>query len=203
MALGAKQHHLARARVFGLVGIVGLVCGGPAILHHLSVSTTPHERMGFLMEGAYTIAVLTVLARSAMQFRRGAGFGTPVVVVDRAPTIGQPLQLSVSVPTRFEGTVDLGTRLKCEAKDTRLFNISEENPDRVLLEQDFPLAQSQRVTKGGAISGTVELAFPDQAPPSTPVDSGDRMHVVWSLILTATGSGGRKAETEYILSVVG
>ena len=82
------------------------------------------------------IAVLTVLARSAIQFRRGYGFGTPVVTVDRSPTIGQPLQLNISVPTRFTGTVHLKACLKCEAKDTRLFNLSEENPPKVLLEQN-------------------------------------------------------------------
>ena len=90
IALGAKKHHLTGARVFGVVGLIGLICGGPAILHHLTVSTSPHERMGFLLEGAYGIAVLTVLARSAMQFRQGSGFGTPVVTMDRSPTIGQP-----------------------------------------------------------------------------------------------------------------
>jgi hypothetical protein len=62
------------ARVFVIVGIIGLICGSPAILHHVMVSTSPHERMGFLMEGAYGIAVPIVLARSAMQFRRGYGF---------------------------------------------------------------------------------------------------------------------------------
>ena len=41
MALGAKQHHLTRARVLGIVGIIGFVCGAPAILHHLMVSTRP------------------------------------------------------------------------------------------------------------------------------------------------------------------
>jgi hypothetical protein len=120
LALGAKQHHLTRARVLGMVGVIGLICGAPAILHHLLVSTSPHERMGFLLEGAFGIAVLTVLVRSAMQFRRGYGFGTPVVTCKQSPTIGQPLQLNVSVPTRFTGTVDLNVSLKCEAQDTKL-----------------------------------------------------------------------------------
>lgn len=201
-ALGAKQHHLTRARVLGIVGLTGLFCGAPAILHHLMVSTPPHERMGFLLEGAYGIAVLTVLARSAIQFRRGGGFGTPVVTVDRSPTVGQPLQLNISVPTRFNGTAHLNARLKCEAKDTRLFNLSEEKPTTVLVEQDFLLAKSKPVTKDGETTGTVELVIPDHMPASTPIDSGERIHVVWSLILTAEGSGRRKAETEYILSVV-
>jgi hypothetical protein len=148
--------------------------------------------MGFLMEGAYGVAVLTVLARSAVQFRRGYGFGTPVVTIDRSPTIGQPLQLNVSVPTRFKGTVHLNARLKCEAKDTRLFNLSEENPNTVLVEQDFLLAKSKPVIKDGEITGTAELVVPDHMPASTPVDSGERTHVVWSLILTAEGSGRRK-----------
>lgn len=202
IALGAKQHHLTRARVFGVVGIIGLIFGAPAILHHLEVSTSPHERMGFLLEGAYGIAVLTVLARSAMQFRQGYGFGTPVVTIDRSPTIGQPLPFNISVPTRFNGTVDLNACLKCEAKDTRLFNISEANPDTVLAERDCLLAKSKPVTKDGEITGTAELIIPDHLPPSTPVDSGERTHIVWSLILTAEGSGGRKSETEYILSVL-
>lgn len=202
IALGAKQHHLTRARVLRIVGVIGLACGAPAILHHLMVSTPPHERMGFLLEGAYAIAVLTVLARSALQFRRGYGFGTPVVTVDRSPLIGQSLRLNVAVPTRFSGTAHLNARLKCEAKDTRLFNISEENPDTVLLEQDFPLADPAPVTRDGEITGTAELVIPDHAPPSTPVDAAEQTHVVWSLILTADGTGGRKAETEYILSVL-
>ena len=201
MVLGAKQHHLARARVLGIVGIIGLVCGGPAILHHLLVSTAPHERMGFLLEGAFGIAVLTALARSAMRFRQGAGFGTPMVALDHSPMIGQPLQFNVSVPTRYSGTAHLNARLKCEAKDTRLFNVSEENPDKVLLDQHHRLAESMPVSKNGEIAGSVELIIPDHLPPSTPVDSGERTHTVWSLILTAEGSGGRKAETEYILPV--
>ncbi len=201
MALGATQHHLTRARVLGIIGIVGLICGGPAILHHLMVSTSPHERMGFLLEGAFGIAVLVVLARSAMLFRQGYGFGTPEVTMDRSPTIGQSLQLNISVPTRFTGAVDLNARLKCEAKDIRLFNFSEEDPNTVLMERDFVLARSEPVVKGGEVTGTVELAFPGHMPPSTPVDSGERTHLVWSLVLTAAGSGGRKAETEYILSV--
>jgi len=202
MALGAKQHHLARARVLGIVGIIGLICGAPAILHHLMVSTAPHERMGFLLEGAFGIAVLTALARSAMRFRQGVGFGTPVVAVDRSPTIGRPLQLNVSVPTRFNGTAHLNARLKCEAKDTRLFNFSEEKPNTVLVQQDCLLAKSKPVSKDGEIAGTAELIISDHMPPSTPIDSLERNHVVWSLTLTAEGSGGRKAETEYILSVM-
>ena len=202
IALGAKQHHLTRARVLGMVGIVGLICGAPAILHHLRVSTAPHERMGFLLEGAYGIAVLTVLARSATQFRRGGGFGTPVVTIDRSPTVGQSFQLDICVPTRFNGTVHLNARLKCEAKDTKLFNLSEKDPNTVLVEQDFQLAKSEPATKDGEIAGTAELVIPDHLPPSTPVDSRERTHIVWSLILTAEGSGSRKAETQYILSVV-
>ena len=199
IALGAKQHHLTRARALGIVGVIGLLCGGPAILHHLMVSTPPHERMGFLLEGAYGIAVLTVLARSATQFRRGGGFGTPVVTIDRSPTVGQPFQLNISVPTRFNGTVHLSARLKCEAKDTRLFNLSEKDPNTVLVEQDFQLAKSEPATKDGEIAGTAELVIPDHLPPSTPVDSRERTHIVWSLILTAEGSGSRKAETQYIV----
>ena len=105
------------------------------------------------------------------------------------------------MPTRFNGTADLNVCLKCEAKDTRLFNISEENPNRLLAAQDFQLAKSKPVTMNGQVTETVELVIPDQLPPSTPVDSGERIHVVWSLTLTADGSGGRRAETEYILSV--
>jgi hypothetical protein len=71
-ALDAKQIHLNRARVLGIMGIIGLICGAPAIVHHLMVSTSPHERLGFLMEGAYGIAVLTVLAKSVMQFREAS-----------------------------------------------------------------------------------------------------------------------------------
>jgi hypothetical protein len=41
------------------------------------------------------------------------------------------------------------TRLRCEAKDTRLFDISEENSDTVLLEQEFQLAKSEPVTRDG------------------------------------------------------
>ncbi len=202
LVLGAKQHHLTRARVLGIVGLIGLVCGAPAILHHLMVSTAPHERLGFLVEGAFGIAVLTVLVRSALRFRQGAGFGTPMVALDRSPTIGQPLELDVSVPTRYSGTAHLNARLKCEAKDTRIFNFSEENPDKLLLDQPSLLAESMPVSKGGELAGSVELIIPDHLPPSTPVDSGERTHTVWRLILTAEGSGGRKAETEYILSVV-
>jgi hypothetical protein len=202
LVLSAKQHHLTRARVLGIVGLIGLVCGAPAIVHHLLVSTAPHERMGFLLEGAFGIAVLTALVRSAMRFRQGVGFGTPLVAVDRSPTIGQPLGLDASVPTRYSGTAHLNARLKCEAKDTRLFNISEEDPDKVLLDQPILLAESKPVTKDGELAGSVELNLPDHLPPSTPVDSGDRKHTVWSLILTAEGNGGRKAGTEYILSVV-
>jgi hypothetical protein len=202
IALGARQHHLTRARVLGIVGIVGLIGGAPAILHHLSVSTSPHERMGFLLEGAYGIAVLTVLARSARQFRQGYGFGTPVVAVDRSPTIGQPLQLNLSIPTRFTGTVSLKACLRCEAKDTRLFQFSEENPQAALVDQTLLAIQSEPVTKDGELTRTIDLIIPNHAPPSTPVNSGERTRVVWSLILTAEGSGGRKAETEYILSVL-
>jgi hypothetical protein len=202
IALGARQHHLTRARVLGIVGIIGLICGAPAILHHLSVSTSPHERMGFLVEGAYGIAVLTVLARSARQFRQGYGFGSPVVTMDRSPTIGQPLQLNLSIRTRFTGTVSLNACLRCEAKDTRLFHFSEENPNAVLVDQKLLSIPSEPVTKDGELTRTVDLIIPDHMPPSTPVDSGERTHVVWSLILTAGGSGGRKAETEYVLSVL-
>jgi hypothetical protein len=151
--------------VLGIVGIIGLVCGGPAILHHLLVSTAPHERMGFLIEGAFAIAVLTALARSALGFRTGAGFGMPLAAVDRSPTIGQPLELNVSVPTRYSGTARLNARLKCEAKDTRLFNISEENPDTVLLDQHTLLADSQPVTKGGELARSADLIIPDHLPP--------------------------------------
>jgi hypothetical protein len=202
MVLGAKQHHLARARVLGIVGIIGLVCGGPAIAHHLLVSTSPHERMGFLLEGAFGIAVLTVLAQSALRFRRGYGFGTPVVAVDRSPTIGQPLRLDVSVLTRFHGTASLNACLKCEAQDTRLFSLSEEKPNTALLEEHYPLAPSMPVSKSGEVTGAAELMIPDQLPPSTPAEAGDKTRVVWSLVLTAEGSGGRKAETEYIVPVV-
>ena len=201
-SLGAKQIHLARARMLGIVGILGFICGAPAILHHGMVSTSPHERMGFLIEGAYVIAVLTVLIRSAMQFRRGYGFGTPVVTVDRSPRIGQPLQLKISVPTRFTGTAYVNACLKCEAKDTRLFNISEEKSAEVLLQQNYLLANSQPVTKGGEITGTAELSIPDHIAPSTPADSQERTHTVWNLIVTAEGDSGRQAETEYILPVL-
>lgn len=202
IALRARQHHLARARVFGIMGLVGLICGAPAIIHHLSVSTSPHERMGFLMEGAYAIAVVVALTRSALQFRQGAGFETPVVTIDRSPAIGQPLQVSLSIPTRFAGTVSLNARLKCEAKDTKLFNTSEEDPNTVLVDQKFLSVDSEPVTKNGQLTRTADLIIPDHLPPSTPVDSGERTHVVWSLILAAHGSAGRKAETEYILSVL-
>jgi hypothetical protein len=201
LALGAKQHHLARARVEGIVGLIGLVCGAPPIWHHLSVSTSPHERMGFLMEGGYAIAVLTLLTRSALQFRRGSGFGTPVVTVDRSPAIGQSLQLKLSIPTRFTGTASLDAVLKCEAKDTKLFQLSEESADVTLVKEQFLSVPSESVTQGDELTRTVDLSIPDHMPPSTPVDSAERIHVVWSLILSAEGSGGRTAETEYFLSV--
>lgn len=202
IGLGAKQHHLTRARVFGMVGLVGLICGGPAIAHHLMMSTPPHERMGFLLEGAYAIAVLVVLGHSGLQFRQGYGFGAPVVTVDRSPEIGQTVQVNVSVPTRFKGTASLNARLKCEAQDRRLFNFSDDNPDRVLLEQTYRLCDSEAVGRGGEMRGAVEVMIPSGMPPSTPVSSGERIHVVWSLMVTAEGSGGRKAETEYVLSVM-
>jgi hypothetical protein len=201
IALRARQHHLTRARVLGIVGLVGLICGGPAILHHLSVSTAPHERMGFLMEGAYGIAVLIVLARASRQYRQGSGFGTPAVTIDRSPTIGQPVQLNLSIPARFAGTASLNACLRCEAKDTRLFNTSEENPSTVLVDQKFLSVPSQPVTRGGELTRTVDLLIPN-GPPSTPVDSQERTHVVWSLILTAEGSNGGEAKTEYILLVL-
>lgn len=200
-ALGARQHPLSRARVLGIVGIIGLVCGAPAIVHHLSVSTPPHERMAFLMEGAYGIAVLTALARSALQFRQAGGFGTPVATIDRSPTLGLRHQLDLLIPTRFTGTASLMVRLKCEAKDTKLFHLSEENPDTVLLEETVLLLPPEPVSRDGEITRTADLTFPHHLPPSTPADSAERFHVVWSLIVTAEGSGGRKAETEYILSV--
>lgn len=202
ITLVATQHHLTRARVFGIVGLIGLICGAPAILHHLSVSTAPHERMGFLMEGAFAIAVLTVLGKSILQFRQGAGFGTPVVTVDRSPTIGEPLELHLSVPTRFTGLASLSGSLKCEAKATSPFGASEENPDTVLVDQKFPSAPPEPVTKAGTMTRTVNLIIPDDRPASTPSDSKEKTHVVWSLFLTAEGSGGRKAETEYVLSVM-
>jgi hypothetical protein len=158
--------------------------------------------MGFLLEGAYGIAVLTVLARSAMKFRQGYGFGTPVVSLDRTPMIGQEVQLTVSVPTRFNGTADLKGCLKSEAKDTRLFSLSDEKPNSVLMEQHFLLAKSQRVSKDGKIEGTAALIIPNHMLPSTPGDARVRIHLVWSLVLTADGDGGRRAETVYILQVV-
>jgi hypothetical protein len=201
LALGARQHHLTSARVWGTAGLFGLICGAPAILHHVSVSTAPHERMGFLVEGAYGIAVLIVLARATMQFRRGSGFGTPVVTIDRSPTIGQPVQLNVSIPTRFAGTASLKAFLKCEAKDTKLFNTSEETSNAVLLQQNVLSVPSESVTREDTLTGTVNLDIPSDEPPSTPADSPERTHVVWSLILKAEGSGGRQAMTEYILPV--
>ena len=201
IALGAKQHHLARARVLGSVGVVGLICGGPAIMHHLMVSTAPHERLGFLLEGAYAIAVLSVLTQSAMGFRRGFGFGAPVVTIDRLPTIGERHQIHISVPTRFDGTANLFVNVKCEAKDTRIFTFSEEKPDIVLHQEHFIAAKSKTVHKGGEASGTIEFIIRDHMLPSTPVDSRDTTHMVWRLILTAEGSGGRKAVTEFILPV--
>jgi hypothetical protein len=202
IALGARQHHLARARVFGIVGLVGLICGAPAIVHHLSVSTAPHERMGFLMEGAFGIAVLTLLARALRQYRRGAGFGTPAVTLDRTPTIGGPVQLNLAIPTRFTGTASLNVRLRCEAKDTRLFNTSEEDSHPPLVDQHVLSTPREQVTSKGSLTRTVDLIIPDGGPHSAPVDSPERTHVVWSLIVTAEGSGRRKAETEYILPVL-
>jgi hypothetical protein len=200
LALVAKQHHLTRARVFRIAGLLGLVCGAPAILHHLSVSTAPHERMGFLLEGAYGIAVLTVMARSARQFRQASGFGTPVVTIDRSPTIGQPLQVKVSLPTRFAGTVSWNADLRCEAQDTSLFNSSEKYP-KTVLDQQLLSVSSEPVTRNGEITRTVDLLIPHEMPPSTPLGSGERIHMVWSLVLNAVGDRGRKAEWEYILAV--
>lgn len=202
ITLVATQHHLTRARVFGIMGLIGLICGVPAILHHLSVSTAPHERLGFLVEGAFAIAVLVVLGKSILQFRQGAGFGTPVVTIDRSPVIGQPLQVDVSVPTRFAGAASVTGRLKCEAKDSSPFGPSEEKPDTVLVDQKFLSHPPEPVTNAGRMMRTANLTIPDDSPPSTPVDSKEKAHVVWTLILTAEGSGGRKAETEYILSVL-
>ena len=145
--------------------------------------------------------MLVALTMSAAQFRRGRCFGTPVVTIERPPALGGPLQINASTPTRFNGTASLSVRLKCESKDKRLYNFSDEDPDTTLLELDFPLAESEPVTKGGEITGSVELILPAQLPPSTPVDSKEKTHVVWSLILTARANLDRKAETEYILSV--
>jgi hypothetical protein len=201
LTLIAKQHHLTRARVLGIVGLIGLVCGMPAVVHHLLMSTAPHERMGFLFDGAFGIAVLVVLVLSILGFRQGGGFGTPVVTLDRSPVVGEPLQLRASVPTRFRGTASLQACLKCEAKDTRLFNFSEETPDTVLVEQRVALALSQATTSEGEIGGSAALTVPPVAPPSTPADSPEQPHFVWTLLLTAEGNGGRKAETEYLLAV--
>lgn len=203
IGLVAKQHHLTQARVFGFVGLVGLVFGAPAIAHHLSVSTSPHERMGFLLEGAYAIAVVFALVRSALSFRQGGGFGTPVVTIDRAPTLGHPLRVTASIPTRFEGTAQLRASLKCETKDNRIFSTSEENLNAVLSEQQSELVASQAVRRGDELAGTAEFDVVEFMPPSSPVDSNEKTVTVWSLILTAEGNGGRKAETTYILSVAG
>ncbi|MBL8849119.1 MAG: DUF3592 domain-containing protein [Planctomycetaceae bacterium] len=201
-ALGARQHHLTRARVLAIVGVVGLLCGAPAILHHVSVSTTPHERMGFLMEGAFAIAVLTVLVKSMLQFREGSGFGTPAVTVDRPPAIGQPVQFRLSIPTRFTGTIALKARLKCEAQDTKFFNISEEKPNTVLVNQTLLALPSELVTSDDPLTRTVNVTIPADAPPSTPVDSPERIRTVWSLVVTAERNVGQQATTEYILPVV-
>jgi hypothetical protein len=201
LTLVPKQHHLTRPRVLGIVGLIGLACGLPAIAHHLMVSTAPHERMGFLLEGAFAIAVLVVLVLSILGFRQGGGFGTPVVTLDRSPVAGQPLQLRAAMPTRFRGTASLQACLKCEAKDTRLFNFGEETPDTTLFEQHVPLALSQATTSEGEIGGSAPLTIPPGAPPSTPADATEQPHMVWTLLLMAEGNGGRKAETEYLLAV--
>ena len=122
--------------------------------------------------------------------------------MDRSPTIGQSLQLNISVPTRFNGTVHLNARLKCEAKDTRLFNFSEENPDTVLLDQNFLLAESKPVTKDGEITGTVRT---DHSRSHAPIHAS-RFRGKNSYGMEPDSDGRRewwrKAETEYILSVV-
>jgi hypothetical protein len=158
--------------------------------------------MGFLLEGAYAIAVLTLLTRSALQLRQGSGFGTPIVTLDRSPMIGQPLQVNLSIPTRFTGTASFHAGLKCVAKDTRLFNLSEADPNTVLVDQTILSVPSQLVMKQGAMTKIINLIIPPDRPPSTPIDSAEKTHVIWSLVLTAEGNGGRKTETEYVLSVL-
>lgn len=201
--LSPKRHHLADARIYGVIGLVGLVAGVPVIGHHISVSTSPHERLAFALEVCFAIAVLVVLILAALGYRRGSGFGSPIVRIDKRRILpGEPFQLSVSLPIQFQGTVSrLTAQIDGEAKDRTFFSLSEKPSDMLLWKELRQLARNAEVTVGEVLSYSADVGLPDDAQPSTPAPDRSLTHVVWTLTLSAQGNSGRQFETKYILNV--
>ena len=201
--LSAKRHHLANARLYATLGVVGFAAGLPTILHHISVSTPPHERLAFLLEGCFAIAVLVVFVLAFSGYRRGRGFGSPDVQINRTHVrLGGQFQLSVVLPTYFHGRVrKLTGQIECVAVDQAWFSFSEESADKSLFVQSLIFAVNAEAKSGGQVTGSAAVTLPEDAAPSTLPDDPAKMHVVWSLKLLAEGDGAARLESTYIFLV--
>ena len=201
--LSPKRHHLANARFYASMGMVGFTAGLPTILHHISVSTPPHEGLAFLLEACFAIAVLVVSVLAYTGYRRGGGFGSPDVQIDRTRIrIGEPFQLSVILPTYFDGRVrKLTGRIECTAVDQAWFSFSDRPTDKSLFAQSVILAVNTEAKPGGQVDGSSSMTLPEDTAPSTVSGDLAKSHIVWSLKLLAEGDGPQRFESEYILFV--
>ncbi|MBC8353102.1 MAG: hypothetical protein H8E66_13990 [Planctomycetes bacterium] len=156
-----------------------------------------------LLASAYGIAVLVLLAWAARDHWTSGGFGSPELRINHVrPSIGDNLQVSLVLPTRFNGTVQWMTlRLRCEAKDTSWFDISGEDPDTLLFEQREYLFRGVSVQSRGSLDGRAEFSLPRQLPPSSPAAETSNMRIVWTLYLEGEGNLRRSIKSEYILDI--
>jgi hypothetical protein len=119
------------------------------------------------------------------------------------PKPGDTVHLDVTVPVLFNGYLNaISVRLACESKDQAWFDISGQDHDQVLMQQEADLAQAMQVIDGEQIKGKGHFVLAPMLPPSTAPTDNARMHTIWTLRLQVKANLGRSLEAEYILNVV-
>lgn len=202
--LTPKHDHRGLARLLGVLASIGLLIGTPASLHYFSVSTPPVDGIFCFFTFMYNAAGLVMIAWGLHSHWTKGGFRAAELSIDKAqPVIGQPFNIMLSQPVRFDGTVHWMTlRLVCHAKKNVWFDISQSNGDAVLYERTVTLFRNHSVQASDILRTQAAFTLPGALPHSTPANDKSKVRIVWTLELKGQANRLRSLSNEYILEVV-
>ncbi len=193
------------ARLTGWMAVIGLVLGAPAWIHYLLMNTPPAHPLFMPLTVCFNVAGIGFAGRALWTAWTRRGFGQPQLETD-SPQLcpGRPFQLRLVQSIQFRGVLQqLTLRVILEKKNKALFDIAHDSdkPDPVIFSLDDVVAENMPVNGNEMLEHSMDILLPDFLSSSTPPDSKEKWHYVWSVQLRGKADGLRRLEEDYVLDV--